>query len=291
MNGKFSDFCFPILKLMSDKEIKRRGDIIDEISKNISEEDKKSKIKNGRPLYQNRMDWAIVYLSYNSKLNDSNRLLKRVSHAKYQITKLGIEIAKDYEKFKEWFLKVYGKNLEDGQILQTPQENLDQSIDDLNTELKDEILSEILNRNPIFFEKLVLEIFGKIYNVKDTKLTQNGSDGGIDGIIDEDMFGFSKIYIQAKRYDKGTIGRPRIQEFIGALSDKPTKKGIFVTTSKFTKEAIEFSKNHQTYSIALVDGDKLCELMIKYKIGVQIKEIKEIYGLDIDFFENLEQNF
>lgn len=288
MEGKFSDFCFPILELMSDREVRRRSDIIDAMSKNVSENDKKDTIKNGRPAYQNRIDWAIVYLSYNSKLDDSNRLLKRVSHAKYQITKLGLQIVKSYDKFQDWFFKIYGKRLEDGQNLQTPQENLDQSIDDLNTELKSEILGEILSREPLFFEKLVLEIFGKIYNVKDAKkLTQSGSDGGIDGIIDEDMFGFSKIYIQAKRYDKGTIGRPKIQEFVGALSDKPTKKGIFVTTSKFTKEAIEFAQNHQTYSIALVDGDRLCELMIRYKIGVEIKEIKEIYRLDIDFFDSL----
>ena len=115
-------------------------------------------------------------------------------------------------------------------------------------------------------------------------------DNGIDGIIDEDELGLSKIYIQAKRYKDGSnIGRQEIQQFIGAISNKNTKKGVFITTAKFTKEAQTFAKDSQNFSVVLIDGDRLAELMIKYKVGVQISQIYEICKIDTDFFE--ENNF
>ena len=121
-------------------------------------------------------------------------------------------------------------------------------------------------------------------------LTNKGPDGGIDGIIDEDELGLSKIYIQAKRYKDGSnIRRPEIQQFIGAISNKNTKKGVFITTAKFTKEAENFAKDNQNFSVVLIDGDKLAELMIKYKVGVQISQIYELCKIDTDFFE--ENNF
>ena len=117
-------------------------------------------------------------------------------------------------------------------------------------------------------------------------------DNGIDGIIDEDELGLSKIYIQAKRYKDGSnIGRQEIQQFIGAISNKNTKKGVFITTAKFTKEAQTFAKDSQNFSVVLMDGDRLAELMImiKYKVGVQTSQIYEICKIDTDFFE--ENNF
>lgn len=110
----------------------------------------------------------------------------------------------------------------------------------------------------------------------------------IDGIIDEDILGFSKIYIQSKRYDtdKGSmVSRPKIQEFVGALSDKKTYKGLFITTASFSKDAKEYAQNLQSHSIALVDRDKLAELLIEYELGVQVKDIKKIYKIDTDFFD------
>ena len=103
-----------------------------------------------------------------------------------------------------------------------------------------------------------------------TELINKGPEGRIDSIIDEDELGLSKIYIQAKRYKDGSnIGRQEIQQFIGAISNKNTKKGVFITTAKFTKEAEMFAKDSQNFSVVLIDGDRLAELMIKYKVGVQ----------------------
>lgn len=117
-------------------------------------------------------------------------------------------------------------------------------------------------------------------------LTSKGLEGGIDGIIDEDELGLFQIYIQAKRYkDSSSIGSQEIQQFIGAISNKNTKKGVFITTAKFTKNAEEFAKNNQNFSVVLIDGDRLAELMIKFKVGVQTGQIYEICKIDTDFFE------
>ena len=127
-------------------------------------------------------------------------------------------------------------------------------------------------------------------NYETVSLTNKCPDGGIDGIIDEDELGLSKIYIQAKRYKDGSnIGRQEIQQFIGAISNKNTKKGVFITTAKFTKEAQAFAKDSQNFSVVLIDGDRLAELIIKYKVGVQIGQTYEICKIDTDFFE--ENNF
>lgn len=223
-------------------------------------------------------------------LDKANGGINRIVRGEYKITKFGIGLSKDEVKFNEWF---YGKqdkksdeiiNLIDD--IKTADENLEDNIEIINLNLKDELINEILNKSPRFFENLALELMKKIgYDVGGSNLTQNGADGGIDGVINEDLFGFSKIYIQAKRYDKGKIGRDTLQAFAGALSNKPTTKGLFITTSTFTKEAIEFAKNHQNLSIILIDKDRLAELMIKYEIGVQVREIKKIYKIDIDFFD------
>ena len=110
----------------------------------------------------------------------------------------------------------------------------------------------------------------------------------LDGVMDE--LGLSKIYIQAKIYKDGSnIGRQEVQRFIGAISNKNTKKGVFITTAKFTKEAQTFAKDSQNFSVVLIDGDRLAKLMIKHKVGVQTSQIYKIYKIDTDFFE--ENNF
>ena len=115
------------------------------------------------------------------------------------------------------------------------------------------------------------------------RLTKSGTDGGIDGIIDEDELGLSQIYIQAKSW-QGTVSRPEIQKFVGAISDKQTKKGVFITTSKFSKDAKEYAANVQSHTVVLIDDERLTELMIKCKLGVQVRQNIEICDTRGDFF-------
>ncbi len=195
-------------------------------------------------------------------------------------------------KFLSWYYEIYKQEIrqeEKEATENTPDDNIDEALCKIKEELKSEILSSILEKEPRFFEYLVTKLLEKM-NYGAGNLTNKGPDGGIDGIIDEDELGLSKIYIQEKRYKDGSnIRRPEIQQFIGAISNKNTKKGVFITTAKFTKEAENFAKDNQNFSVVLIDGDKLAELMIKYKVGVQIGQIYEICKIDTDFFD--ENNF
>ena len=114
------------------------------------------------------------------------------------------------------------------------------------------------------------------------ELTQKGSDEGIDGIIKEDKLGFDKIYIQAKKWEN-SVGRPEIQKFVGALEGKRAKKGVFITTSNFTKEAHEYVRNLNV-AVILIDGKKLSEYMIENELGVTLKKNYKIYNIDTDYF-------
>ena len=110
-------------------------------------------------------------------------------------------------------------------------------------------------------------------------------DGGIDGIIKEDKLGFDTIYIQAKRYTDASVGRPELQKFSGALAGKNATKGVFITTSKFADTAREYVKTLYNQKIILIDGKKLCELMIEYNLGVATNKTIEIKKIDSDFFD------
>lgn len=284
----FDKFCYPILKLMSDKKERKKGEICEILGANLTENDRNLRLKGGKKLYVDRIGWAISYLSYTKNLDDKNRLLVRVSRATYKITSLGLEISKNETKFSEWFNKIYNKSHQINEI-QTPNEQIDKGIDDLNDDLKSELIEKILEKEPEFFEQFVTKLLNKMgYGYKLGETTQKTRDGGIDGVVNEDILGFSKIYFQAKRYRDNKVSINDIKQFVGTLVDKQTKKGLFITTSTFLDDAIKYANNQVATSLMLVDKNMLADLMIKYKVGVQIKEIKEICQIDNDFFEGDE---
>ncbi len=114
-------------------------------------------------------------------------------------------------------------------------------------------------------------------------VTQKSNDGGIDGIINQDPLGLRTVYVQVKRYsEKNVVGSPEINSFFGALRRKQADRGVFITTSSFTNDARDAAKQ---LNIALVDGEMLTNLMIQYKVGVQVSQTYELYDIDDDFFE------
>lgn len=141
----------------------------------------------------------------------------------------------------------------------------------------------------MFFERLVIDLivkmgYGGSFEEASQLLGKSG-DEGVDGLIKEDILGLDNVYLQAKRWDKGTIGRPEIQKFVGALHGKGAKKGIFITTSTFSKDAIDFAEGIKDMKIILIDKDRLLEYMIRYNIGVETKSMIEIKKTDEDYFE------
>jgi len=156
----------------------------------------------------------------------------------------------------------------------------------IKSELAEEVLANIKNLSPDFFEKLVVDLLVKMGyggSIKDAgEAIGRSGDGGIDGIIKEDKLGLDIVYIQAKRWD-GVVGRPEIQKFVGALADKHSNKGIFITTSGFTKGVEEYIGNI-SQKIILIDGIMLTDLMIDNNVGVFCDVTYEIKKIDQDYF-------
>lgn len=168
-----------------------------------------------------------------------------------------------------------------------PEEKIDQMYLFYKNSLKTQIIDCILKCHPSFFESLVVNLLlemGYGFDDQSGKVLGRSHDGGIDGVIYEDRLGLSKIYIQAKRNElNNTIGRPILQSFVGAMQD--VQKGVFITTSNFTKEAKQYAQNQQQKSLKLMNGDLLAELMIKYGIGLEKVKTYVIYKLNEDYFE------
>lgn len=269
----------------------------------LSPEERCIKLKKGnQTVIKNRTGWAKFYL-------EKAGLAITISKGVYTITEIGKHLLDDYKgiidlqylltipQFKE-FYKSKSKKLDNKlsdsdldsytqiectDILHTPDEILEEQYGIINQNLADELLQKIMEMSPSFFERLViflLEAMGYGHG----EVTGRSGDGGIDGIIGEDKLGLDVIHIQAKRWDKGkNVGRKELQSFVGALAGQSGRKGVFITTSAFTKDAIDY--NPANVKIARIDGNKLAHLMIEYNVGVSLKTTYELKKLDLDFFE------
>lgn len=172
----------------------------------------------------------------------------------------------------------------------TPTEALEEAYTSINDSLSEELLSMIMNLSPSFFEKLVVDLLvamGYGGDFEDAaKVTKKSKDGGVDGIIKEDKLGLDKIYIQAKRW-ANVVGEPIIQQFAGALDGKRASKGVFITTSTYSKDAKNYVDS-LSKKIVLIDGKELASLMIEYNLGVSVKKAYVVKRIDTDYFEDSE---
>ena len=170
------------------------------------------------------------------------------------------------------------------EVPETPQETFDRVYAIINEQLADDLLAEVLNQTPAFFEQLVVDLM-KAMNYGEGFVTKYSGDDGIDGIIHEDQLGFNLIYIQAKRWKPDvTIGKPELQKFAGAMMGPPrVEKGLFITTAKFSPKARDFANAQH---IILVDGKRLTELMIDYGVGVSTQKAYLIKRVDSDYFSD-----
>ncbi len=234
------------------------------------------------------------------------KTIENVKRGHYQITERGKrlfeqntsitdETLKQYPEFIEYLTKsnknkgkksVKGTNNINSDDKGTPLEIIENNFYKINTELSSELIETIKKTSPEFFENLVIDLllkmgYGGSREDAGEAIGRVG-DEGIDGIIKEDLLGLDNIYIQAKRWNN-TVQRPEIQKFVGALSGKNANKGVFITTSKFSKKAIEYAKN-VNFTIILIDGNKLTNLMIEHNVGVSTQSIYEIKKVDFDYF-------
>lgn len=262
----------------------------------ITEEEQQTKTPNDKQiLFFNRIAWAISYLR-------TGGLIFSPERGKYKISDLGLKVLKrPPQKITIRFLKEINpnKNTENidanpsneqsENLIQTPDEMIEEGYKRIKIELSKLLLKTLEEISPYKFEEIVLDLLIKMgYGESDFnngKATKKSGDEGIDGIIKEDKLGLDKIYIQAKRWKKeAKIGRPEIQKFVGALDGKRAKKGIFMTTAFFTKEAIVYADNTSNATVVLIDGERLTNLMIEYEAGVTVKEVIKISKIDSDYF-------
>lgn len=291
---KFDELFNDVLDLLSDENEYRTRDVKEIISNklDLTDEERQQLLPSKQEtIIKNRIGWSITSLKKAGYVESQK-------WGSVNITELGL---KEYSKnqnitledlikipeYNEW-LNPSAKPKEEKTIPceSTPEEEMEKSFAQINDSLSDLIIENILNNTPIFFERLVVDLLLKMgygeFRPDAGMVTSPVNDGGIDGIINEDRLGINKIAIQAKRFSKGNvIGRPEIQKFAGALHEKGLTKGVFITTSSFTKEAVKSAKNQ---SIVLIDGDKLADLMIEYNVGTYTIHTYEIKKIDSDYF-------
>lgn len=288
---KFHETFNPILEVLQDGEILHNRELLKKVFErnysNLPEELLEKKTKSGDLLIMNRIAWGKSYLKKggfiiypkrgNVQITDKGKesISQRLTLNDVQSETGMLEFYKD-EKLK------VSKKFEEKLEISTPQDLIDEGFRQIEEEVKNELLAKLKGIDPYYFEKVVL-ILLKRMGYGDFIETPKSSDGGIDGIINEDKLGLDKIYIQAKRYGETKVREKDIRNFIGAMSGD-TRKGVFVTTSNFDKGAIKKAADAH-HTIILVDGSKLVDLMHEYNVGIQIKSVYEVKELDEDFFE------
>jgi restriction system protein len=292
----------PLLRFVSDGKEHSLKDCIEGLKKEfaLSEEEANALLPSGKQTYfANRVGWAASYMF-------KAGLLEKPRRGHFKITKRGRDVlasgqteinAKFLRKFPEFceFFKPYNtrktKPDEPSETVQdssadTPEEALESAHQELKETLASDIIQTIMGCTSEFFERLVVDVLVTMgYGGSRKEAGQavgKSSDGGIDGIIKEDRLGLDIIYIQAKRWES-VVGRPEIQKFAGALLGNHAKKGIFITTSSFSKDAIEYVK-HIEGKIILIDGVRLADLMIEHNVGTTTIATYEVKRLDSDYF-------
>ena len=297
----YQTLMLPVLKSVADGKEHKFREIADSIAKNfgLTEEELGYLLPSGnQSIFDNRVGWAKTYLKKACLIEYKGKgVLKITERGKHVLKdspqKIDNKFLKQYDEFNEFQNKVNPKEekqeTETDYKNQTPEELIETAFHDFQKSLAEELLDKIRNVSPSFFEKLVVALLVKMGyggSIKDAgQAIGRTGDEGIDGIIKEDKLGLDVIYIQAKRWkENNVIGRPEIQKFVGALAGQGAKKGVFITASSFTKEALDYKPMNDT-KVILIDGMKLANLMIEYNLGVAQMHCYELKKLDNDYFD------
>jgi len=296
----FQTLMLPLLKVIADGREYRLRDVLEPLAEEfqVTDEERQHLLPSGRyPTFDNRIAWAKTYLKKAALIDQPRR-------AYFQITERGREVLKSapgfinmkfLERFPEYVaFKENSEQVEtQPEIIQaetiqteTPEELIAGGARTIRKELAGEILQRVKGCSQAFFERLVVELlvkmgYGGTRQDAGRAIGRSG-DEGIDGVIHEDRLGLDVIYLQAKRWEN-VVGRPEIQKFVGALQGQRAKKGVFITTSDFTKEAVEYVRNIDN-KVVLINGGLLASLMIDNNVGVSLAAIYEIKKIDSDYF-------
>jgi restriction system protein len=293
----FQSFFKPLLEIAEDGKEHSLKEARQKIasSMKLTEEEIGELLPSGtQAKFDNRVAWAKIYLTKAKVLESPRRAYFKITERGRQLLneeleRIDVKILNRYPEFVEFHTAKntpLSNNQAEPSIAETPEETLQKSYFSIRGELASEILDRIKQNSPQFFERLVVDImlslgYGGSLLDAGQSIGQSG-DEGIDGIIKEDRLGLDVIYLQAKRWE-GTVGRPEIQKFVGALHGKRAKKGVFITTGKFSDDAKSYVTNIDP-RVILIDGQMLADLMIDYGLGTTKVVKYEIKKIDSDYF-------
>ncbi|MCC6489638.1 MAG: restriction endonuclease [Candidatus Hydrogenedentes bacterium] len=297
----YQTLMLPILKVCADGSEHTLRELVDTLAVEfaLTEEARKELLPSGRqPIFDNRIGWAKTYLKKAGLLDAPKRAHVVITDRGRQVlaqvpTRIDVAFLKQFEEFVAFHDTSRDSATADSGVTpaaldgsETPEEALENAYQQLRESLIDEVLEKVKSCSPEFFERLVVELlvamgYGGSRNDAGQRLGKSG-DGGIDGIIKEDRLGLDIIYIQAKRWEN-SVGRPEVQKFVGALQGQRARKGVFLTTSTFTKEAQEYAANLES-KVILVDGPLLAQYMIDSGIGVSNVASYNVKRVDSDYF-------
>jgi restriction system protein len=298
----------PVLQTLSDGVERHRRSLADMMADHfrLSTEERTRLLPSGKaPVIRSRTGWALSYMKQAGLVRSPRR-------GWYQVTDEGRRVLAESPPAidNEFLMKFEGfrdfRNRSrpeagaetDVEIVETepdvlpaaveaPDEALERAYRRLRTAVEAELIDTIKSVSPTFFEELVIDLLVRMgYGGNRTEAARaigRTGDGGIDGVIDEDRLGLDSIYVQAKRWE-ATVGRPEIQKFAGALQGQRATKGIFITTSTFSREAEDYSQRIGT-RIVLIDGRRLAELLFEHDVGVSPKGTYVVKDVDGDYFE------
>lgn len=297
----FQSLMLPLLKYIGDNEEHSKKEVVEALAEkiNLSEDEKREMLPSrNQTVFYNRVTWVIAHFK-------SAKLLENTKRGFIKVTPLGLDIIKQnpptinlrflkqlptyQEAMNTWKNKSTTEDTtktEESEA-KTPEELIETGYLSIKKSLEQDILEKLKSVHPSRFEEIVVKLLVKMgYGgsiAEAGQATKYTNDEGIDGIIKEDKLGLDVIYIQAKRWE-GNVPRPEIQKFVGALAGQRAKKGVFITTSNFSKEAINYASQMDT-KIVLIDGEQLAQYMIDYNLGVSVQNTYEIKRIDSDYFE------
>ena len=293
---QFQQILLPLLKLASDGEIHQISTTVANLAEHFSltEDERRQLIPSGlQERFYNRVTWARTHLGKADLLETPNRGSFKITRRGRQIlankpTEINTKMLKEFEEYRI-FIGTNGDSEETLSQIEcaTPQETIQVAYQTLRNSLADDLLVTVKNCSDKFFEHLVVALLVRMGyggSLKEAgQAIGRSNDGGVDGIIKQDRLGLDVIYTQAKRWTDSVVSRSDVQSFAGALQGKQANKGVFITTSKFSKPAIKFVETISS-KIILIDGTRLAELMIEYELGVTTEITYELKRIDLDYF-------
>ena len=307
----YQTFMLPLLRLASKTDVSVKDAIApmaDEFS--LTSEDMAELLTSGQSKVVNRISWALLYMMKAGLLERPARGIYRITAEGQKVLankpgRIDVKLLSQYDSFRAFQTKGKPENTSTSTQLEsdttntpeiasddsvTPDERLTAAYAEIESALLSDIKDQLLKMSSTAFERLIVELMkGLKYGARGLAQHVGGrGDGGLDGLVTEDILGLDSIYLQAKRYTDASVGREKIQAFAGAMDGQSVTKGVFVTTSIFTKSALDYAARSPKH-LKLIDGDELARLMFEHGIGVRVHKVVEIKRLDQDFFSDLEE--